>query len=514
MNTTNELIEEWMPIYPDCLQYAISNYGRVASLHNGIYYEILKQQTVKRTGYKYVVLDLTNKSLHLIHRLVSLAFIVNPDPSRYKFVNHLDENKENNCALNLEWTSCSENLNWGTCCRRISEKHRRYAKLTNIVTGEFYVFKGTDSILKFLNLPDTRTSVVNMLLRQNLTRYGYLFERITEQEAEELKPGISNRFVPKLYEQHRIFVTQNQIRKGFTIEQMLEMAKPKLPDLIAIDEIWKLHPRSANFYYASSYGRIFSLHRQKGELLQTSRDSSPLEGPEVTVILNGKRERISIARMVMETFGEMKSEEYVIAHINCDKIDNRFENLKWIKYSDYMSLDEILRTNRNVSGIRVAQFSLTGEFIAVYVSCRSAAQATGFAETKINDAVVTQNPRCHVFHGYVWDKYTPESVNGIDVVKLGYVVSSKPETDKWKPTPIVAIDPNTRTIHKIYKSIGEAARDMTGKSYGSVIRSCGLGITKSAYGFYWWFLEDLIDLDEIPCYELSDNDSSSNAYGG
>ena len=45
----------------------------------------------------------------LVHRLVALAFIPNPDNKQ--FVDHIDTNKLNNNASNLRWTTISENAN-------------------------------------------------------------------------------------------------------------------------------------------------------------------------------------------------------------------------------------------------------------------------------------------------------------------------------------------------------------------------------------------------------------------
>ena len=60
-------------------------------------------------GYKRVMLWKNNKGkLFRLHRLIALHFI--PNPENKPQVNHIDGNKLNNCASNLEWTSNLENM--------------------------------------------------------------------------------------------------------------------------------------------------------------------------------------------------------------------------------------------------------------------------------------------------------------------------------------------------------------------------------------------------------------------
>lgn len=66
---------------------------------------------VEKNGYRRVRIE--NKCLGgvvrtTIHRLVAEAFIPNPD--NLPQVNHIDCDKLNNCASNLEWVSGSENM--------------------------------------------------------------------------------------------------------------------------------------------------------------------------------------------------------------------------------------------------------------------------------------------------------------------------------------------------------------------------------------------------------------------
>lgn len=90
--------------------YEVSNLGRVRSNKLGKKGAILKPR--KQTGDKpYAMVYLLGNDgkyrLVRIHRLVALAFCTKP--SKCNIVNHIDGNKTNNVATNLEWTNHSGN---------------------------------------------------------------------------------------------------------------------------------------------------------------------------------------------------------------------------------------------------------------------------------------------------------------------------------------------------------------------------------------------------------------------
>lgn len=115
------LFEVWKPI-PGFEDYEISSEGRVWSKRTQ---KILSVQDNGR-GYKLVKLG-SNKNRFLVHRLVCLLFINNPDPEHLTEVNHINEDKGDNRSCNLEWCDRKYNLNYG----------RRKSKMieTRIMTG-------------------------------------------------------------------------------------------------------------------------------------------------------------------------------------------------------------------------------------------------------------------------------------------------------------------------------------------------------------------------------------------
>ena len=102
--------------------YQVSNMGRVKSLERTFIDKSGRKRTIKErilkqaawsTGYLSVVLSTSGKrKMFAVHRLVCKAFHEKPDNK--PCVNHIDENKTNNCASNLEWCTSSENNNHGT----------------------------------------------------------------------------------------------------------------------------------------------------------------------------------------------------------------------------------------------------------------------------------------------------------------------------------------------------------------------------------------------------------------
>ena len=104
--------------------YQVSNMGRVKSLNYKMTGEerILKPVKIKN-DYLQVTLSKEGKTkTYLLHRIVAKAFCENH--MGYKEVNHKDQNKENNCANNLEFCSRKYNVNYGTRTERQAEKIR------------------------------------------------------------------------------------------------------------------------------------------------------------------------------------------------------------------------------------------------------------------------------------------------------------------------------------------------------------------------------------------------------
>ena len=131
MKIEEYFFEIWKPVYGYEGWYEVSNFGRVRSLdrtivqRNGVAItakgQLMWQRKRKDNYFEVKLGKRNNRKAFLVHRLVAIAFI--PNPNNFKYVNHIDENRGNNCVWNLEWCTFDYNIHYGTGMKR-SAMHR------------------------------------------------------------------------------------------------------------------------------------------------------------------------------------------------------------------------------------------------------------------------------------------------------------------------------------------------------------------------------------------------------
>lgn len=166
--------EEWAAINGYEGYYEVSNLGRVKRLANLLKNGRLKQERMltrskNTSGYLSVQLCVNGSvKSKLVHRLVSEAFI--PTVNGKNEVNHLDENKENNCVENLEWCNRKENVNYGTANAR-----RRKKILSVSSNGKEVVFDSVSEAANVLKIKQPPISMVLHLKRRQYRGYRFYF---------------------------------------------------------------------------------------------------------------------------------------------------------------------------------------------------------------------------------------------------------------------------------------------------------------------------------------------------
>lgn len=111
------LNEVFVPVRGYENRFKISNYGRLISFNRVGRGRVLPEEkevkcTIDKAGYRSTTLQMMGKKRWCVrvHTLVALHFVENPKPKEYDTVNHMDGDKLNNYAGNLEWCTRGENM--------------------------------------------------------------------------------------------------------------------------------------------------------------------------------------------------------------------------------------------------------------------------------------------------------------------------------------------------------------------------------------------------------------------
>lgn len=135
--------------------YAVSKCGILYDLANGFH---PKEVRPKVNEYLKVTVKNFEGKLYtaVLHRLVALAWVPNVDWSKYQLVNHLDGNKLNPHADNLEWTDYSGNAHHAYATGLRSECLALRAK--NIHTGIVTEAYGLNELARSCGIPAAEIS--------------------------------------------------------------------------------------------------------------------------------------------------------------------------------------------------------------------------------------------------------------------------------------------------------------------------------------------------------------------
>lgn len=189
--------EEIWKIHPDYPFLLVSNLGRVRTIDRTVTRSdgsklfvkgrVLKQQR-DRYGYMFVQLSVNGKRITLkTHRLVATCYIPNPD--NLPQVNHIDCNRSNNVAGNLEWCTNQYNTAYREKYGKASS-HPVFA--VNVKTGEVLYFKSMGEAERKLNISHQDISAI--IEGQNKTVHSYWFtedeSEITEEKIREVKDNM------------------------------------------------------------------------------------------------------------------------------------------------------------------------------------------------------------------------------------------------------------------------------------------------------------------------------------
>lgn len=122
------MTEQWLAV--QSTPYEVSSFGRVRRVDR-----VLKQWESDQ-GYMLVRLA-GPRRVERVHRLVAEAFV--PNPTRKPVVNHLDCDRVNNRAENLEWCTQIENLKHSSNLGRMQRDYWKGRRSPNAALSDAQV---------------------------------------------------------------------------------------------------------------------------------------------------------------------------------------------------------------------------------------------------------------------------------------------------------------------------------------------------------------------------------------
>lgn len=173
--------------------YQVSNFGRVKALTkrtktwNGYktWAEKIIHPIIQRSGYAHVGLWRNQKCKQSrLHRLVAEAFCQNADKENKTIVNHINENKLDNRACNLEWVTCKENTHHGAC---LVKRGKSISKTRANKSLSVYCYDETGSLIRvfstcaeanaWLGIPRNNRTIAATCRGEQSTAFGYRWTR-------------------------------------------------------------------------------------------------------------------------------------------------------------------------------------------------------------------------------------------------------------------------------------------------------------------------------------------------
>ena len=136
-------------IIPEYTRYAVSQTGEVFDTECNVLVPSVKETN----RYITITLYSADKGIYknlLLHRLVALAWVKNPNHMEFYLVNHKDGNKHNPHRSNLEWTNHKGNIEHAYDNSLRSQNNR--CKVRDIKTGEITEFNSFRDACLFMGV--------------------------------------------------------------------------------------------------------------------------------------------------------------------------------------------------------------------------------------------------------------------------------------------------------------------------------------------------------------------------
>jgi hypothetical protein len=195
--TRDGTIEIWKDVVGYEGLYEVSNFGNIYSHINK---KILKNSKNDKGRYSVELFKNGKSKRLLVHRLVMIAFVPNPD--NFPQVNHMDENPSNNMLNNLEWCTPKYNMNYGEVAKTrhskidySTEERKALARINGKCANVPVLQKNKkgEILMKFDSIKDAtkhlkvnQSHIVECCKGQRKTSHGFMWEYAKRKDGDDL----------------------------------------------------------------------------------------------------------------------------------------------------------------------------------------------------------------------------------------------------------------------------------------------------------------------------------------
>lgn len=346
-NDDHESTEMWKLIvdYPN---YVVSNLGNIR--------HVLDNKNLVQTEVKcYYAVGLSkggvSKTTH-VHKIVAKTFVDVPDNLKNikkLYIDHIDNNKLNNKALNLRWGTQSNNINSFNQNFKVDPKKVLQFDLQENLIKEW---ANVGEILK--THPDFSNKSIRLACRgANKTAHGYIWKYKDPQKKQQ----------EAVLNEDEVFKNCGTI-DGYNFSE----------------------------YEVSNYGQVCSLKNAKNPIVMKHN----ISGDYDTILLHAskKEHRYQIHTLVATVFIENPNKYDMVNHKDENKRNNHYKNLEWCT-STY--------NNKYSFGKAVEMIDKdTGKVLKTFATMSEAIEYLGKTKSSSSGISSCCNGKQQIAYGYKW----------------------------------------------------------------------------------------------------------------
>lgn len=349
----------------------------------------------KQDNYSYEeVLELTRQGVEIWRRVVVDDIVFDYEISNLGRVK------------SLRWNGRGEEVGYGNLCEKIGymRKGLFYTDKSGNKKNKTYFVHRLVAIM-FIPNPNNKPQVDHIDTNKINNRVNNLRWVTCEENMDnnKTKKNIS------------------KAQKGKTLRKLSDKEKyPCVTEEDILSEEWKTIKGYEGIYEISNMGRVRSLgfkkdggKRYKEGLVQPNVSK---HGYQTVVLIdrNSKRKKCSIHQLVAKHFIDNPNNYNIVDHINTNRIDNRYFNLRWVTHKENMNNN---KTRENLSKALkklVIVLDRNGDIISSGLGVEETAKNIGVSKSTLTNLLKSNYPyRADVCNGCSGNIDLLRSLNGI-----------------------------------------------------------------------------------------------------